>query len=111
VVIETFGSKNFGAINGAMNVGMAVPALIAPVVAGVCFDASGNYRVAFGLTIGVFGAGVLSLLATRYCRPAEAQNGHVLAPTQRAQPNEAQTCVAAGKRGHGRFPSNGETAP
>ena len=72
VVIETFGSKSFGAINGAMNVGMAAPALIAPVVAGLCFDASGNYRLAFGLTIVVFGVGVLSLLLARYYSPAPA---------------------------------------
>ena len=72
VVIETFGSKSFGAVHGAMNVGMAVPALVAPLVAGMCFDASGNYRLAFGLTIGVFGLGIVSLLLARCacCRPA-----------------------------------------
>jgi hypothetical protein len=55
-----------------MNVGMEVPALVAPLVAGMCFDASGNYRLAFGLTIGVFGLGIVSLLLARCAcyRPA-----------------------------------------
>lgn len=103
VVIETFGSKSFGAINGAMNVGMAVPALVAPVVAGVCFDGSGNYRLAFGMTIGVFGLGVISLLLARCCRPANVGRDIKL-PAVQMQRHENEADVKA-------TPSNGEVAP
>ena len=63
VVLETFGNEFFGKIYGVLLLLFLIPALIAPIVAGMSFDHSGRYMNAFAAAIVVFiiGAGLLEI--------------------------------------------------
>ena len=43
LIIETFGSESFGKIYGAIQTGVAIPALTAPILGGYVFDSTGSY--------------------------------------------------------------------
>jgi MFS family permease len=69
VVLETFGLKNFGSIQGVVSLVLStVPVLAGPIIAGRLFDATGSYETSFWIAAGIFGAGGLLVLLAR--RPA-----------------------------------------
>jgi MFS family permease len=71
VILETFGLKHFGSIQGAIAlVTSIVPVLIGPVLAGRLFDATGSYHTSFAIAAGIFAAGALLVLTAR--RPRRA---------------------------------------
>ncbi len=66
VVMETFGLRNFGSIQGVVTMVLAtVPVLIGPIVAGSLFDATGSYETSFWIVSGIFAAGGLLVLSVR----------------------------------------------
>ncbi|MCH7594821.1 MAG: MFS transporter [Chloroflexi bacterium] len=50
-ITEMFGLKNFGAIIGLTRPAMIVPTIVGPIMAGVIFDTTGTYNLAFGITL------------------------------------------------------------
>lgn len=70
VILESFGLKNFGSIQGAISlVTSIVPTLIGPIMAGRLYDTTGSYRTSFAIAAGLFLAGAVFVLAAR--RPKE----------------------------------------
>ncbi len=66
VVLETFGLKNFGSIQGAISlVGSIVPTLIGPILAGALYDATLNYRTSFAIAAGIFAVGGLVVFVSK----------------------------------------------
>ena len=65
IVIDAFGVKHFGAIMGVISISNAVPSFLGPIIAGVSFDITGSYAVAFVITSIIFVLGALSLKLTR----------------------------------------------
>ncbi|MBI4220873.1 MAG: MFS transporter [Chloroflexi bacterium] len=66
VILETFGLKNYGSIQGAISMVTAiVPVLIGPFMAGRLFDTTGSYHASFVITAFIFAAGGLAVLAAR----------------------------------------------
>lgn len=63
VVQEAFGMKAFGGIMGAFNFLTVLPIVVGPLLAGLTYDATGSYGLAFGAAIGIFLTGALFLLA------------------------------------------------
>jgi cyanate permease len=69
VVLETFGLKHFGSIQGAIGlVQSIVPVLTGPIIAGALYDATGNYHTSFAIAAAIFAAGGVAVLVMR--RPA-----------------------------------------
>ncbi|MDA1258490.1 MAG: MFS transporter [Chloroflexi bacterium] len=50
-ITEMFGLKHFGGILGLTRPGVIIPTLAGPIMAGVIFDATGKYDLAFGITL------------------------------------------------------------
>lgn len=71
MIWEAFGLRAFGAIMGLVSFVGIVPALVGPIFAGLTFDATGNYQLAFAITVGLYISGAIALLAAR-ARPSEA---------------------------------------
>jgi MFS family permease len=66
VVMETFGIRNFGSIQGVVAMVLAtVPVLIGPIVAGSLFDLTGSYETSFWIVSGIFAAGGVLVLSVR----------------------------------------------
>tara|TARA_B110000438_G_scaffold81510_1_gene81360 strand:+ start:8738 stop:10084 length:1347 start_codon:yes stop_codon:yes gene_type:complete len=66
VVMETFGLRNFGSIQGMVAMVLAtVPVLIGPVLAGSLFDLTGSYETSFWIVSGIFAAGGVLVLSVR----------------------------------------------
>ena len=66
VVMETFGLRNFGSIQGVVTMVLAtVPVLIGPIVAGSLFDLTGSYETSFWIVSGIFAAGGVLVLSVR----------------------------------------------
>ena len=65
IVIDAFGVKHFGAIMGVISISNAVPSFLGPIIAGVSFDITGSYAVAFVITSIIFVLGAVSLKLTR----------------------------------------------
>jgi MFS family permease len=66
VVMETFGLRNFGSIQGVVTMVLAtVPVLIGPIVAGTLFDLTGSYETSFWIVSGIFAAGGVLVLSVR----------------------------------------------
>jgi len=66
VVMETFGLRNFGSIQGVVTMVLAtVPVLIGPIVAGRLFDLTGSYETSFWIVSGIFGAGGVLVISVR----------------------------------------------
>ena len=65
IVIDAFGVKHFGAIMGVIAISNAVPSFFGPIIAGMSFDITGSYAVAFVITSVIFVLGAISLKLTR----------------------------------------------
>jgi MFS family permease len=64
VVMETFGLRNFGSIQGVVAMVLAtVPVLIGPILAGSLFDLTGSYETSFWIASGIFAAGGVLVLS------------------------------------------------
>ncbi|MCH8868973.1 MAG: MFS transporter [Chloroflexi bacterium] len=61
IVQDAFGVKHFGGIMGIINMTSVVPFVLGPLLAGVSFDITGSYNVAFITVACFFLTGVLSL--------------------------------------------------
>jgi MFS family permease len=64
IVIDAFGVKHFGAIMGVIAISNAVPSFLGPIIAGMSFDITGSYAVAFVITSVIFVLGAISLKLT-----------------------------------------------
>ena len=51
VIFDMFGLKQFGGITGLANLGITIPVLIGPILAGLIFDSTGEYNIMFAVTI------------------------------------------------------------
>ena len=66
VVMETFGLRNFGSIQGVVAMVLTtVPVLIGPILAGSLFDLTGSYETSFWIVSVIFAAGGLLVLSVR----------------------------------------------
>jgi MFS family permease len=66
VVMEVFGLRNFGSIQGVVAMVLAtVPVLIGPILAGSLFDLTGSYETSFWIVSGIFAVGGLLVLSVR----------------------------------------------
>jgi MFS family permease len=65
-VAEAFGVRYFGSILGIISMFGVIPVIIGPLMAGIIFDRTDNYDLAFGVTIGMFLTGAIFMsLASR----------------------------------------------
>ena len=64
-ISEAFGLRAFGTIMGMVSMVGIFPQLAGPIVAGILFDATGNYTLAFAIIVGLYLAGAIALLAVR----------------------------------------------
>ena len=69
IVSDTFGIRAFGSIMGLVTLAGIIPHLVGPVVAGVIFDASDSYTLAFALVILLYLVGAAALLLARPQQP------------------------------------------
>ena len=51
VIFDMCGLKQFGSITGLANLGITIPVLIGPILAGLIFDSTGEYNIMFAVTI------------------------------------------------------------
>ena len=65
VIVENFGLRNFGGILGLTRPGQILPEIAGPLLAGVTFDSTDEYDLAFLTVIGILGASILSFLMAR----------------------------------------------
>ena len=65
IVQDAFGIKNFGGIMGIINITMVVSFGLGPILAGITFDMTGSYDLAFIMVAGFFLAGALALTQAR----------------------------------------------
>lgn len=70
---ESFGLRYFGSLLGLVNLVGVIPIVTGPLLAGIIFDNTGSYDLAFAITIGLFAAGALSMLVAR--RPSALPQG------------------------------------
>lgn len=61
VTLEEYGVKVFGKASGIQGLSFLVPGMVAPAVAGACFDHTGQYTGAFASTAAIFLAAVVLL--------------------------------------------------
>jgi MFS family permease len=70
VILETYGLRNFGSIQGAASlVTSIVPVLVGPIIAGRLYDATGDYHTSFAIAAGLFATGGVAMFVMR--RPAK----------------------------------------
>ena len=62
IVIESFGVRYFGSIMGVVAVAHAIPSFAGPVIAGLSYDSTDGYGLAFFVTGVIFAVGALSLI-------------------------------------------------
>ena len=62
IVLESFGTRHFGAIFGVISMSSAFSFIVGPILAGKGFDLTGGYEVAFATTAAIFlvGAGAVT---------------------------------------------------
>ena len=65
VVQESFGMRHYGSVMGLMNLGTVVSFGLGPLIAGVSYDVSGGYGIAFLIVCALFVAGAVSLALAR----------------------------------------------
>lgn len=65
VVQETFGLREFGSLMGIFQMASIISISGGPWLAGAIHDSNGSYDVAFGVIIGIFILGVVTLLLAR----------------------------------------------
>jgi hypothetical protein len=70
-----YGLKNFGAIIGLTRPAMIIPTLIGPVMAGVIFDTTGTYELAFIITLGLLTISVLGFALASPPKPLNTPDG------------------------------------
>ena len=86
LVIDTFGAAHFGKIMGGIQTGVvrlrscplprislgsdlalrcvqAIPSITAPILGGAVFDATGSYRIHFGITLPIFAVAMVLLMS------------------------------------------------
>ncbi len=70
-VAEAFGVRHFGSILGIISMVGVIPVIIGPLMAGIIFDKTDSYDMAFVITIVIFVSGaVFMALASRPAPPA-----------------------------------------
>jgi MFS family permease len=67
-VAEAYGMRHFGSILGVTSMAGVIPMVVGPLMAGIVFDAYGNYDVAFAIMSVMFAIGALAMVLAR--RPA-----------------------------------------
>jgi MFS family permease len=66
VILETFGLKNYGSLQGTIALVTAiVPVMIGPYLAGRLFDSTGSYRASFWIAATIFVMGAVCVAAAR----------------------------------------------
>ncbi len=65
IVIDTFGTKHFGKIQGMIQLGVAFPSITAPILGGYVYDTTGNYHIHFAITIPIFTTSMMLLASGR----------------------------------------------
>ena len=69
-VAEAFGVRHFGSILGLISMVGVIPVVIGPLMAGIIFDKTGNYDLAFAITIVLFLGGAIFMALARSPKPA-----------------------------------------
>ncbi len=69
-ITEMFGLRNFGSILGLTRPAMVLPLVAGPIMAGVIFDVTGEYDLAFLITIALLGISIVAFLLARPTAPA-----------------------------------------
>jgi MFS family permease len=64
-VAEAYGMRHFGSILGTTSMLGVVPMISGPLIAGIVFDAYGNYDLAFVIMAAAYGLGALSMALAR----------------------------------------------
>jgi MFS family permease len=72
VIVENFGLRNFGGILGLTRPMQILPEVAGPLLAGLTFDATDEYDLAFGIVIGILGVSIVSFLLTKPVDSSEA---------------------------------------
>ena len=81
VILETFGLRNFGSIQGAISLVTSImPTLTGPIIAGRLYDTTGSYHTSFAIAAGLFAAGAVAVLAVRRPKYREAHGGQPVRP-------------------------------
>jgi MFS family permease len=70
VVTEAFGIRHFGSIMGLISMVGVIPVVAGPLMAGIVFDRTDSYDIAFGITIVMFVTGALFMTLAGRPRPA-----------------------------------------
>lgn len=66
VILETFGLKHYGSIQGVVTMVLAtVPVLIGPILAGRLYDSTGSYETSFWIAAGIFAMGGVLVASAR----------------------------------------------
>jgi MFS family permease len=65
VIIENFGLRNFGGILGLTRPMQILPEVAGPLLAGITFDITDEYDLAFGIVIGILALSILSFLLAK----------------------------------------------
>jgi nitrate/nitrite transporter NarK len=75
-VAEAFGIRHFGSILGMISMVGVIPVIIGPLMAGIIFDKTDSYDLAFVITIVIFVSGaVFMALASRPEPPPQERVG------------------------------------
>ena len=65
VIVENFGLRNFGGILGLTRPMQILPEVAGPLLAGITFDITDEYDLAFGIVIGILALSILSFLLAK----------------------------------------------
>lgn len=68
-VAEAFGVRHFGSILGLISMVGVIPVVIGPLMAGIIFDKTDNYDLAFAITIVLFLGGAIFMALARSPKP------------------------------------------
>jgi sugar phosphate permease len=74
-VAEAFGIRHFGSILGIISMVGVIPVVVGPLMAGIIFDRTDSYDLAFGITIGMVLAGALFLSLAGRSKPTPTAVG------------------------------------
>jgi MFS family permease len=65
VITDMFGLKQFGSIMGLTQMGIILPIVAGPLMAGMIFDSTGGYNLMFGITIGLLVVSIGAFMMTK----------------------------------------------
>ena len=68
IVSEAFGIRAFGSIMGMVTLAGIIPHLTGPIFAGLLFDATDSYTLAFAIIVGIYLVGAAALVGARSAR-------------------------------------------